>query len=203
VGAFADATVFSFAPFKPLGGAGTGAVVVTSDEAIAARLRLLVGYGHAPGQTGLPVGHQQYIAEGYNVPLDTLEAALLLAKLPHLSAWTARRQAIAGAYQRGLKCTSALTPSFRPESAPTFRSYCIRVPNQRIMYDELRGAGIEVVLHYTPPAWQHPVYARPLAGSDRLAVTDQLARELICLPVSPELTDDDIAWTVETIRAAL
>ncbi|MBW4438538.1 MAG: DegT/DnrJ/EryC1/StrS family aminotransferase [Pleurocapsa minor GSE-CHR-MK-17-07R] len=203
VGAFADAAVFSFAPFKPLGGAGTGAVVVTSDEAVAERLRLLVGYGHTPGATGRPVGHQHYIAEGYNVPLDTLQAAVLLVKLPHLPEWTARRQAIAQAYRRGLADTGVLTPTFRPESAPTFRSYCVRAPNQGSLYHQLREAGVEVVLHYTPPAYQHPVYTLPLAGSDRLAVTDQLATELICLPVSPELTDDDIAWTLDVIHAAL
>lgn len=77
VGAFADAAVFSFAPFKPLGSVGNGAMIVAHDEHIARQSRLLVGYGHDPDASDLPVGHQRYIEEGFNVPLDGMEAALL------------------------------------------------------------------------------------------------------------------------------
>lgn len=200
VGAFADAAVFSFAPFKPLGSVGNGAMVVTSDDEIAERLRLLVGYGHAADvPADLPVGHQLYHEEGYNVPLDGLQAALVRVKLPHLAAWTARRRAIADAYAHGLAGSAVICPTFRPESAPTFRSFTVCVPHQADVYAGLRAAGIEVVLHYAPPAYQHPVYAG-VFDHVRLPITEQLARALICLPVTPELTDDEIAYVVKTLR---
>jgi dTDP-4-amino-4,6-dideoxygalactose transaminase len=203
VGAFADAAVFSFAPFKPLGSAGNGAMLVTRNPDIERRARLLTGYGHDPDSDGLTPGHQRYLAEGYNAPLDALEAALLTVKLPYLETWTAARRRIAAGYQAGLAGTAARCPSFRAESEPTFRSYTICVPRRAHVYAGLRAAGIEVVLHYTPPAYRHPVYGGALPGSDALPITDRLANELICLPVTPELTDDEIAYVVATVSDLL
>ncbi|MDL1899508.1 DegT/DnrJ/EryC1/StrS family aminotransferase [Anaerolineae bacterium CFX9] len=202
VGAFADAAVFSFAPYKPMGSAGNGAMITTHDAEIAAQCRLLTGYGHAFDADDVPVGQQKYIAEGYNVPLDGLEAALVRVKLPYLAAWTARRRAIAERYQRGLADTAAHCPIFRPESEPTFRAYTICVPERERVYHHLRDAGIEVVLHYSPPARHHPVYAGQF-DDVHLPITDRLAKELICLPVAPELTDDEIDFVVNELRALL
>lgn len=204
VGAHADVTVFSFAPFKPLGSVGNGAAVVTNDAEIAHRLQLLVYYGHALDSSDIPSGHQCYVDEGYNAPLDTLQAALLSVKLPHLPAWTQKRREIAQAYEAGLADLPVRCPVFRVESAPTFRAYTIRVPRRRQeVYQHLRAAGIEVVLHYVPPIYKHPVYGGGLLGSEALPVTDRLADELLCLPITPELTEDDIAHTLAALRAAL
>lgn len=203
VGAYADAAVFSFAPFKPLGSVGNGAAIVTNHPDIAERLRQLVGYGYATDTSDVPFGHQCYVAEGYNVPLDPLQAALLTVKLPHLSAWTQKRRAIAEAYRAGLSDSPAITPTFRAESAPTFRSYTIRVPGQGAIHAALRASGIETVLHYTPPAYRHPVYGGSLPNADQLPTTDQLAQEIVCLPVTPELTDDDVQYVVSTLRQLL
>ena len=149
VGRYADVTMFSFAPFKPLGSAGNGAMVVTDSDEIHAKLRLLTGYGYDPAGD-IRVGYQNYIAEGYNAPLDGLQAALVLLKLPRLPEWTAKRRAIAAALEAGLADSSAITPRFRPESAPTFRSYAVRVDCQAQLHQGLREAGIEAVIHYAP-----------------------------------------------------
>ena len=218
VGAFADVTMFSFAPFKPLGSAGNGAMVVTDDDVIYDKLRLLASYGHAdvaasagqsPGDparhpTGdMPDGYQDYIAEGYNVPLDGLQAALVLHKLPHLSAWTAKRQAIGQALEAGLADTPARRPRFRPESAPTFRSYAITVDCQQALHKALRDAGIEAVIHYAPPIHRYSVYASGLRGADKLPMTDMLARRYVNLPVTPELTTDEVNFMIDTITSLL
>lgn len=203
VGAFADITVFSFAPFKPLGCAGNGAMLVTDNPALAERLQLLSGYGHAHGEPGWPAGHQSHVAEGYNVPIDPLEAALLTVKLPHIREWTEKRRAVAAAYARGLADTGAILPRFRRESAPTFRSYTIRVRNQPLIYQGLREAGIEAVLHYVPPIYKQPVYGGYLPGADNLPVTDRIADELICLPVTPELEESEVEHVVNTMRVLL
>jgi dTDP-3-amino-3,4,6-trideoxy-alpha-D-glucose transaminase len=204
VGAFADVTLFSFAPFKPLGCAGNGGMLVTRDDRLARRVRLLCGYGHDPDQQGITPGHQRYVSEGYNVPLDPLQAALVRVKLPHLDAWTERRRAIVARYAEGLRDLDVQLPRFRPASRPTFRSYTIRVPadeRQRI-YQALLDAGIEVVLHYTPPAYAHPVYADRLAVGE-LPVTEMLARELLCLPVTVELEDADVEYVIDTLHKLL
>ena len=196
VGAFADVAIFSFAPFKPFGSAGNGAMLVTNDAAIAERLRLLVSYGgvHAPG------GRQDYLLEGYNAPLDGLQAALLLVKLPYLTEWTAKRRAIAQALEAGLADSAAISPRFRPESTPTFRSYTIRVPDQQRAHQGLRAAGIEAVIHYAPPIYRYSVYAGKFPNQAQLPVTEKLASEIVNLPVTPELTAADVEYMIETVR---
>ncbi|MCC7446730.1 MAG: DegT/DnrJ/EryC1/StrS family aminotransferase [Anaerolineae bacterium] len=203
VGAYADVTVFSFAPLKPLGSVGNGAMVVTNDPDINEQLRLLTYYGHAADGSGILPGHQHYVDQGYNVPLDPLQAALLSVKHPHLPEFTAKRQAIAQTYYAGLVNTAAIRPAFRPESGPTFRSYTIRVKRQQVIYQQLRASGVEVVLHYTPPIYRHPVYDGQLTCATELPVTDRLAGELLCLPVAPELTENDIAYVVSLLRNLL
>ena len=202
VGAFADVAMFSFAPFKPLGSAGNGAMLLTSDDDIAEKLRLLVGYGHNHSATGLSDGYQDYIAEGYNVPLDPLQAALVLAKLPHLPAWTERRQSIAKKLEQCLADTRARPPRFRVESQPTFRSYAVVADDQQRLHRELRAAGIEAVIHYAPPITFYSVYAG-MFESAHLPVTDRLAQGMLNLPVAPELTDADVDYMTKTLRELL
>ncbi len=201
VGAFADATVFSFAPFKPLGSVGNGAVIASHAPEIARRVRLLVGYGHATDPQPVPAGHQAHVDEGYNVPLDPLQAALLSVKLPHLRAWTDRRRAVANAYRRGLLASGVHVPIFRAESAPTFRSFTILVDDRQRVYEGLVEAGVEAVLHYTPPVYRQPVYPHGLPRSDRLPVTERLAEQLICLPVAVELSEADVAYASDVVHA--
>ena len=201
-GAFADIAMFSFAPFKPLGSAGNGAMLVTDDAAMEAQLRLLVGYGYSPEPVA-PAGYQNYVAEGFNVPLDGLQAALLLVKLPRLREWTARRRAIAAALEAGLADSPVVTPRFRPESAPTFRSYAIRSDRQLELHAGLREAGIEAVIHYAPPVYRYPVYAGAFPNRDQLPVTEMLAGQVVNLPVTPELTDDEVNYMIETVRRLL
>ena len=202
VGAFADVAMFSFAPFKPLGSAGNGAMLVTDDEALHDRLRLLVGYGYSP-EPVTPAAYQNYVAEGFNVPLDGLQAALLLVKLPRLREWTARRRAIAAALEAGLADAPVKAPRFRPESAPTFRSYAVRSDRQLELHAGLREAGIEAVIHYAPPVYRYDVYADAFPNCEQLPVTDMLARQVVNLPVTPELTDDEVEYMIETVRTLL
>ncbi len=203
VGAFADATAFSLAPFKPFGSAGNGGIVVTDDDEIYQNLCLLADYGHAPRGPNQPAAYQNYIAEGYNVPLDALQAAIMRVKLPYLKQWTAKRRAIGSALEAGLAGTSARTPQLRPESAPTFRSFTIRVDRQLEVHQRLREAGIEAVIHYAPPITHYSVYAGLFPNADQLPVTERLGREIVNLPVSPEFTDEDIEYMIDTTRSII
>ena len=203
VGAFADVAMFSFAPFKPLGSAGNGAVLVTNDDSLADQLRLLAAYGHDPQGDNLLPGYQNYIAEGYNVPLDGLQAALLLVKLPFLGEWTRQRRAIVSRLEAGLADTSARLPRFRAESRPTFRSYAIAVERQQELHLGLRAAGIEAVIHYAPPIYEYEVYAGMFPERASLTTTERLAGEIVNLPVTPELTSDDVDYMIEVTRRLL
>ena len=199
VGAFADVAMFSFAPFKPLGSAGNGAMLLTNDDSLADALRLLVSYGHEPAANP-PPGYQNYVAEGYNAPLDGLQAALLLVKLPYLAEWTRQRRAIVSRLAAGLADSSARLPRFRAESQPTFRSYAIAVDRQQAVYQGLRAAGIEAVIHYAPPIYDYAVYASQFPQRETLTATERLAEQIVNLPVTPELTSDELDYMIDVTR---
>ena len=203
VGAYADVAMFSFAPFKPLGSAGNGAMLLTSDAALAAELRLLVGYGYAPSADNHRIGYQNYVAEGFNAPLDGLQAALLRVKLPYLAEWSGQRRAIVSRLAAGLADTSARLPRFRAESQPTFRSYAIAVDRQQALYLGLRAAGIEAVIHYAPPIYEYAVYAGLFPERATLRTTKRLASEIVNLPVTPELTRDEVDYMIDVTRQIL
>lgn len=203
VGAFADVTVFSFAPFKPLGCVGNGGIVTTNREGIARRVRLLCGYGHMPDRHAETPGHQMHIGEGYNVPLDPVQAALVATKLPYLGEWTEKRRRIAASYEDGLRPLAVQLPTFRSESQPTFRSYTVLVEDQQAVYQGLRAAGVEAVLHYAPPIYEQPVYQDGGVRRGTTPVTEVLARKLVCLPVAAELNEADIEYVIDTLRELL
>ena len=104
VGALGDAAFFSFAPRKVLGGTGRGGLVATRDADLAARVRLLKGYGLDPSHGEAPISQRQWhagldhLAEGFNLQLNPMEAAVVNAKLARADEWAARRQAIADRY---------------------------------------------------------------------------------------------------------
>lgn len=200
VGAFADATVFSFGANKPLGSAGNGGMVVTDDDQIAEMLQLYRGYGRSPREAyvaGQPLHHA---GEGYNLPIDPLQAAIIGVKLPFLARWTERRREIAQIYSAGLAEIPVRLPTFRPESDPMFHSYVIRVPNRDALHTNLRRNGIESVMHYAPPVLHQAVYQSTLGATVTLPVTDQAAAELLCLPVTPELLDEEVHFVIDTLR---
>ena len=132
-----------------------------------------------------------------------MQAALVLLKLPCLKEWTEKRRAIAAALEAGFADTSAKTPRFRPESAPTFRSYAIKVECQAQLHAALREAGIEAVIHYAPPIHHYAVYAGGLPGADNLPVTEMLARQYVNLPVTPELAADEVNYMIEKTEGLL
>lgn len=203
VGAFAHTVVFSFGVFKPLGCIGNGGMVSTDDEKIAYELELLRGYGSSPRFKDRRPGCMARVAEGYNLPLDPLEAAVLGVKLPYLSEWTRRRREIVGTYAEELEGTVSRVPTFRPESEPTFRSYTVRVPERDRVIAFLWEQGIEAHMHYVPPVHQQPVYHAGLPGADSLPITEEVAGELLCLPVTPELNLEEVARVVDALRDAL
>lgn len=203
VGGFAHIVVHSFGAHKPLGSVGNGGMVATDDPELAEQVQLLRNYGRA--RDSVP-GHAMFgvhVVEGYNLPMDFLQAAIVRVKLPYLATWTARRRAIAAQYAATIRDPRILHPQIRATAQPTYYSYVVRVPHRDAVYQQLRAQGIEAGLHYSPPVHKQPVYQNQPLATAALPVTERLSSELIGLPIDPELTEEEVAFVADTLQSAV
>ena len=191
-GTWGDVAVWSCYPTKNLSAFGDAGVVATGDAEIAENLRLLREYGW----------RERYVSAvpGENSRLDELQAAILRVKLPHLDADNARRRAAATRYDTLLSGTGLLLPTTRPEAEPVFHQYVVRSPRRDALRAYLQAAGIGTLIHYPVPVHQQPAYARFAAGAS-LPRTETAAREVLSLPLYPEIADTDLTRTAEAIYA--
>lgn len=190
LGSIGHAGCFSFYPTKNLGALGDGGMVVTRDARLADRLRGLRQYGWA---------QRRYVSEaaGGNSRLDEIQAAVLRVKLPHLDADNARRLAIASRYSAELH-PIIITPTICPEATHVFHQYVIRTAHRDALRDHLHAHGIGALIHYPLPVHCQPAYrhlSRPLP------VTEQAAREILSLPIYPELADDEVDAIIDCTNA--
>jgi dTDP-4-amino-4,6-dideoxygalactose transaminase len=184
---------FSFFPTKNLGGWGDGGLIVTGDAALAARLRRLRTHG----------GARQYHHDevGYNSRLDTLQAAVLLAKLPHLAGWSAARRRLAGRYTEALAALPAVCPpAVEPANEHIFHQYTIRAERRDELAAHLRAGGIGCAIYYPLPLHLQPCFASLGYTVGSLPVTETASREVLSLPIFPELTEAQQDEVVAAIR---
>jgi dTDP-4-amino-4,6-dideoxygalactose transaminase len=182
---------FSFYPGKNLGALGDGGAVTTSDAALAERLRALRNYG----------SRTKYVHDepGFNSRLDELQAALLSVKLPHLEGWNTRRRALARRYLDGLAGLPNLTlPAATPGALPVWHLFVVRHPRRDALRAHLASQGIETLVHY--PIAPHASGAYRALGH-RLPIAEQLAAEVLSLPMGPHVTDDQADHVVAAVRA--
>ncbi|MBI2976161.1 MAG: DegT/DnrJ/EryC1/StrS family aminotransferase [Chloroflexi bacterium] len=189
VGSLGAAAAFSFYPTKNLGALGDGGAVVTDSDDIAARVRLLRMYGW----------RTRYVSEihGSNSRLDELQAAILRVKLRHLDADNARRMYIAETYNAAF----ADLPGVRlPPTGGVYHQYTIRHPKRDALRDALAALGVGASVLYPVPIHLQPAYADspPLS----LPVTEQFAKDLLCLPMYPELTAAEVDAVCAAVRQA-
>jgi dTDP-4-amino-4,6-dideoxygalactose transaminase len=180
-GELGTAGTFSFFPSKNLGGFGDGGMIVTQDDALAERLRKLRLHG----------GSRQYHHEevGYNSRLDTLQAAVLLAKLPHLAGWSGARGERARRYTDAFAGHPAVCPpAVDPANEHIFHQYTIRVPRRDELQAHLRGKGIGNAIYYPLALHLQPCFAHLGYRRGRLPVTEAAMDSVISLPIYPELT---------------
>ena len=182
VGALADATAFSFYPTKNLGAIGDGGAVVTDDSEVAERVRRLRSYGEA----------DRYRSVGYgrNSRLAALQAAALRVKLPGLEAWNERRRQLAGRYRDELLGAELVLPVERPGTRHAWHLFVVRLRDRDAVRETLLAKGIEALVHYPRALHQHPGYAS-LAHAG-LEQSETLAREVLSLPLSPQLSDAEL-----------
>jgi dTDP-4-amino-4,6-dideoxygalactose transaminase len=186
-------TAFSFFPSKNLGAWGDGGMMVASDDAIAERLRRLRLHG----------GAKQYHHDevGTNSRLDSLQAAVLLAKLPHLASWSAKRREHAAYYTQALAGLSPVkTPVVDPCNEHIFHQYTLRVERRDELQAHLKSRGIGTAIYYPVPLHLQPCFSHLGYRPGRLPESEQTAAEVISLPVYPELTRSQLDYVIDTIR---
>ncbi|MFT9216045.1 MAG: DegT/DnrJ/EryC1/StrS family aminotransferase [Acetobacter malorum] len=194
LGREATATTLSFFPSKPLGGYGDGGAILTDDPERAALYRSLRTHGE--GGTRYEV-----LRTGMNGRLDTLQAAVLLAKLDGFKEELDRRDAIAQAYDAGL--TEVVQVPVRvPNSKSAWAIYAILLkdPAERApLQARLKERGVPSAIYYPLPLHRQPAYRDHHDGT-ALPVSEDLAQRILALPIHPELTDDDVARVIAAVR---
>ncbi len=205
-GTFGPLGCFSVAPGKILGGYGDGGMVVTNDSDLAHRIRVLRNYGHAPGirlsgqdltgGTGWKV-----LEEGFNQRLDTLQAAVLAAKLPTLEGRIAGRRRAAGLYREIFSGTQVTPVHEAPWARHVYFAYNAMVPadlrNQAREY--LASQGVASRLYYNPPLHLHPAYRWMGLGPGALPVAEKTASQMIGLPCFPQITESQVEQAASTL----
>jgi dTDP-4-amino-4,6-dideoxygalactose transaminase len=191
-GELGTAGTLSFFPSKNLGGFGDGGMIVTQDEALAERLRKLRLHG----------GARQYHHDevGYNSRLDTLQAAVLLAKLPHLAGWSRARGERARRYGQAFAGhADVCPPAVDPANEHIFHQYTIRVPRRDELQAHLKARGIGNAIYYPLALHLQPCFAHLGYQRGQLPVTEAAMDTVISLPIYPELTREQQDAVVEAV----
>lgn len=190
-GSVGDLGCFSFYPTKNLGAYGDGGMIVTSDAGLAERLSLLRQYGW----------HERYVSsiKGINSRLDELQAAILKVKLRHLDEWNAKRRNHAGLYNRLLREAALTTPVEMSYGKHCYHLYVVASKHRDDLQTFLRDNGVGALVHYPVPVHLQGAYQDLGLGTGALPVTEQCAREVLTLPVAPELTEEQIGKVCDLI----
>jgi dTDP-4-amino-4,6-dideoxygalactose transaminase len=186
------AGAFSFYPGKNLGAFGDAGALVTSDPAVAEQVRTLREHGQ----------RAKYLHEliGRTSRLDTVQALVLLCKLPHLDTWNAQRRELAARYEVALADLGDLRPApVPPGSEPVWHLYVVRTSRRDELASHLRSRGIGVGLHYPQPPHLSPAYAALGFGEGAFPLSEALSRELLSLPLFPGMTDEQLDTVVAAV----
>jgi len=181
-----DAAAFSFYFTKNLGAVGEGGFVTTNDAKVAEHVRLLRHHGH--------VSKYEHAIVGYNLRIDELQAAVLRAKLPGLDAGNARRRAHAAHYARLFAGSAVQVPVCRPGNEHVYHAYAVRAPRRDALAEHLAQRGVGTGIHYKTPGHLQPALRHHPHRAGDMKVTTSACRELISLPMYPQLTAEQIEY---------
>jgi dTDP-4-amino-4,6-dideoxygalactose transaminase len=184
---------FSFYPGKNLGGYGDGGIVLTSNEELKTKLESLRNYG-SPKKYHHPL-------LGMNSRLDTIQAAILLAKLPGLARGNEKRYRVARKYHEALSNVGDLIlPELPPMNTHVFHLYVIRTQKRDALLEHLNKNGIGAGIHYPTPIHLHGAYANLGHKKGDFPVAERICNEILSLPIYPEITDEQIYYVVDQVR---
>jgi len=189
---FGDTGIFSFYPAKMLGTAGDGGMVCTNDEELAHKLKAFRDNGRFNSVNVIE-------CFGWCSRLDNMHAAILNMKFKYFDKWVQRRREIALAYDKGLSGIEGLKihPVAGPDYYDVYQNYVIRSVKRDELFDFLKNKGIEVLI-----SWPTPLNKQTALGLERfsLPMTEQISREVISLPIYPELMNEEVDTVIKTIK---
>jgi UDP-2-acetamido-2-deoxy-ribo-hexuluronate aminotransferase len=190
-GSFGRLAATSFFPAKPLGCYGDGGMLFTDDQGLAEELRVFRNHGQK----------KRYYHEviGCNSRLDTLQAAVLLAKLPHFEREIELRNQVAERYSEPLR-EAFITPRVRSGCTSVYAQYTLRTPQREKVLTALKQAGIPVAVHYPVPLHRQPAFAGLGYREGDFPVAERAAREVFSLPMHPFLTAADQEGIIRVLR---
>ena len=188
------AATFSFYRGKNLGAYGDAGGIITNDDALAEKCRMFANHG--------ALKKPDHRMEGINSRLDTIQAAILNAKLPHILDWTERRIANAALYNKYLKdIADIVLPKVRPQTRHSFHLYVIRCSRREALMQFLKDNGVETAIHYPVALPNLPAYSYLGHTPADFPVATRLQQEILSLPMYPELTEQQISYIAGKIKA--
>jgi len=203
-GSFGLAGCFSFYPAKILGSFGDGGAVVTNDVKIAEKISLFRNHGQktsAPEQARYGAGRTEIFCYGWTSRLHNLQAAILNVKFKYLPKWITRRRAIADIYNKGLSNISKikLPPSLNSDKRyfDIYQNYVIKAQKRDALFEFLEKRGVETIIKDPVPNHWHKELG---LSCFHLPFSEQLAKEIISLPMYPELTDEQVKFVINCVR---
>ena len=191
-GSFGIAGCFSFYPGKNLGAYGEGGAVVTSDDNLAEKLRMLRDHG------SLRKYHHDMI--GCNARMDGIQGAVLDVKLKYLSQWNEARNDIARKYRQSLAGLPVVMPAEPDNSYQVYHQFVIEVEQRDKLQNFLKDNGIPTLIHYPIPVHKQKGYLDAGFKSGALPVTERMSERIVSLPIYPELKDNEIKYITDKIR---
>lgn len=194
-GKWSRAACFSFYPAKNLGACGDGGAVLTNDDALAERIRILRNLGSRV--------RYEHVVQGWNSRLDALQAAILRVKLRRLDIWNAARRRVAAAYGERLADTGLILPRELPMRRHVYHLYVVRIADPRALHHYLAERGIGTGFHYPIPIHRLEAYRSLGQPEGAFPVTEMLARSVLSLPMFPEMSEAQIDFVCDQIKAAL
>lgn len=192
IGSLGDVACFSFYPGKNLGAYGDAGALVTDDDDLAHKVRMLRDHGRTT--------KYEHLITGYGYRLDGLQAAILDVKLKHLPEWNQRRRAHADYYTELLSSLEIVPPYEAPHVCSVYHLYVIRAPRRDELLNYLRSQNIEAGIHYPIPLHLQPVYKNLGYRAGDFPIAEQAAAEILSLPMYPELTHAQMERVVETMQ---
>lgn len=190
-GTIGDLGIYSFYPTKNIGCPGDGGMITTNSDELNEKVRMLKSHG----------AKTKYFHDlvGYNSRLDTLHAAVLLAKLPHLDGWSAKRRENAAYYNQRFAKANLIRPVEKPFAYHIYNQYSICVDNRDGLRDRLKQEGIGYEIYYPLPLHLQQCF-RPLGYKEGdLPVSEKCAKSVISLPIYPMLTEQEREFVADTV----
>lgn len=189
-GNLSDAAAFSFYPGKNLGCLGDGGAITTNDEGIYQKVKALANYGSDR--------KYHHIYKGLNSRLDEIQAAILDIKLPYLDADNKRRREISTYYRNNINNPLIVLPKTYDEEAHVWHVFAVRTKERDRFQEYLRSKGVQTIIHYPTPPHKQEAYKE--WNNRSYPITEQIHKEIISLPISPVMTDDEVIELVRIVN---